>query len=80
MAVPKKKKRKEKKKKKKTERTREKLDLFNLKVLSVELIKDIFSRHLNYRNVAMISHYDIYSLPRNSVIGSPIQNCYFTRE
>jgi hypothetical protein len=69
-----------KKKKKKNERENKKLDLFNLKVLSVELIKDIFRRHLDYRNVAMISHYDIYSLPRSSVIDSPIQNCYFTRE
>lgn len=43
-----------------------KLDLFNLKVLSVQLIKDILRRHLDYGK-AMISHYDIYfiSYPKN---------------
>lgn len=41
---------------------RKKVDLFNLKVLSVELIKDILRRHLDYGKV-MISHYDIYFVP-----------------
>lgn len=71
---------KKKWKRKKESKQEKKLDLFNLKVLSVKLIKDIFRRHLDYRNMAMISHYDIYSLPRSFVIGSPIQNCYFTRQ